>query len=187
MSAHSSADPSVLHPLDEFYQRRNQALPPFRILAGDAMPEPYRQLLVHDRDMTSTLESFHGKPIHLQVLQRQITGDILQRQVVLRLDESDVAVEFGAIRVHLTRFNEPWRSQVVESYRPLGGILNRSGLGYSSRPSGFFAIQSDPFLASALDMPVDSELFGRQNTLRTTSGEVIAEIIEILPRVTAPA
>ncbi len=186
MSAHPPVVPSVLHPLDDFYRRRHQTLPPFRILAGDAMPEPYRQLLVHDRDMTSTLETFHGKPIHLEVLERQISGDTLQRQVVLRLDESDLAVEFGAIRVHLARFTEPWRSQVVESYRPLGGILNRSGINYTSKPSGFFAIQGDPFLASALDMPVGSELFGRQNTLRTTSGEVIAEIIEILPRITDP-
>ncbi len=179
-SPHSSA-PSVLHPLDDFYQHQNQSPPAFRILDGDAMPEPYRHLLVHDRDMTSTLESFHGKPIHLQVLHRQITGDILHRQVVLRLDESNLAVEFGSIRVHLSRFNEPWRSQVVDSYRPLGGILNRSGLGYSSRPSGFFAIDSDPFLAAALNMPVGIELFGRQNTLRTLAGKVIAEIVEILP------
>jgi len=90
-------------------------------------------------------------------------------------------VEFGAIRVRLDCFNEPWKKEVMECYRPLGGILNRSGMNYSSRPSAFFAITADRFLGEALGMPVGTELFGRQNTLRTETGDVIADIIEILP------
>jgi hypothetical protein len=83
--------------------------------------------------------------------------------------------------VHLDRFEEPWRSEVVASRRPLGGILNASGLPYTSRPSAFLEIEADEFLCRALDVPVPRRLYGRQNTLRTRDGGEIAEIIEILP------
>src|SRR5258708_40329644 len=58
-------------PLDDFSARSGLPLPPIERLAGEQVPEPYRSLLVHDTDMTPTLESFHGARIHLQILNRE--------------------------------------------------------------------------------------------------------------------
>jgi chorismate-pyruvate lyase len=177
----STSEGSLLHPLDEFYRTAGRCLPFHRAVVGDQIPEPERSLLVHHRDMTSTLEQFHGRPIHLEVVSIEIRGNILHREVVLVLDETNEAVEFGATRVHLDRFPEPWRSDIVASRRPLGGILNGSGQPYTSRPSAFFALESDSFLEHALRLSGRATLYGRQNTLRTPEGLEIAEILEILP------
>ena len=45
---------SNYHPLDEFYANAGRALPKIEAVDGIAVPEPYRQLLVHDGDMTPT-------------------------------------------------------------------------------------------------------------------------------------
>ena len=39
-----------------------------RRIEGARVPEPYRGLLVHEKDMTPTLEAFHGGDIHLRIL-----------------------------------------------------------------------------------------------------------------------
>jgi len=181
VTAKSSPDGALLHPLNEFYRSAGLQLPSHRAISGDEIPEPERSLLVHHRDMTSTLEQFHGHPIHLEVVSVEIQGNILHRQVVLLLDDTDQAVEFGATRVHLDRFPEPWRSDIIASRRPLGGILNASGQPYTSRPSAFLQLESDSFLQRALRLAAPASLYGRQNTLRTPEGLEIAEILEILP------
>lgn len=181
MTAAFTAEGALLHPLNEFYRTSGRTLPRHLAVTGDQIPEPERSLLVHHRDMTSTLEQFHGRSIHLEVLSVEIHGNVLHRQVVLLLDDTHQAVEFGATRVHLDRFPEPWRSDIVASRRPLGGILNASGQPYTSRPSAFLRVESDDFLQGALRLSGPASLYGRQNTLRTPEGREIAEILEILP------
>lgn len=183
MSAGVPTPIPLLHPLADFYRSAGRSLPAHRAVSPDLIPEPQRTLLVHHRDMTSTLEQFHGRRIHLEVLSQEIHGTCLHRQVVLLLDDTDEPVEFGATRVHLDRFAEPWRSDIVAARRPLGGILNASGQPYLSRPSAFLSVEPDPFLHKALRLtdPIPRDLYARQNTLRTPEGVEIAEILEILP------
>lgn len=177
----TSAPPSVLSPLDDFHRRHGRPLPAFEIVAPEAMPEPDRSLLVHDRDMTRTLERHHGDTIHLRVLSRFHEGNLYGRESILQLDGSGRPVEFGAIRIHLDLFPEESRRLILEERRPLGGILNDSGIRYTSRPTAFLRIQSTPFFEQELGTRGDVPLHGRQNALRDAEGRVLAEIIEILP------
>lgn len=172
---------SEAHPLDEFYVRAGRALLPFTVVSGDAVPEPYRALLVHERDMTRTLEQHHGGSIHLRVLSSHHAGDAYWRESVLELDGSDQPVEFGAIKIHLDRFPEPWRTRILEEHLPLGGILNASGIRYTSRPAAYLRFKPDHFITCALHLERADALHGRQNTLRDLAGRTLAEIIEILP------
>ena len=81
------------HPLDEFYAHAGRKLPHIEVLAGPAVPQPYRKLLVHDGDMTPTLENFYDASIHLEVLKREQHGDFYFRQVVLHTDDTNQPVE----------------------------------------------------------------------------------------------
>jgi hypothetical protein len=45
-----------VYPLDEFYARSGLPLPRIERTSGEEVPEPYRSLLVHQNDMTPTLE-----------------------------------------------------------------------------------------------------------------------------------
>src|SRR2546425_1206328 len=92
---------SLLFPLDAFYAQAGLALPLVHPIQGEEVPQPYRQLLVHESDMTPTLEAFHGERIHLRMLARRLDGDAYSRQVVLTLNGSARPVAFGAIVIHL--------------------------------------------------------------------------------------
>jgi chorismate-pyruvate lyase len=173
--------PSVTHPLDEFYAEAGRGRPSAVAVPAAQVPEPYRTLLVHERDMTRTLEQFHGGPIHLRVLRSWHADDAYWRESVLELDGRGRPVEFGAIKIHLARFPEPWRGQILAEHRPLGGILNASGRPYTSRPSAFLRFAPDAFITAALGSAPGRPLYGRQNTLRDVGGAVLAELVEILP------
>ena len=54
----------IAYPLDDFYAQAGLPLPRITAIPGEAMPEPYRTLLVHQNDMTSTLEKFHKSTVH---------------------------------------------------------------------------------------------------------------------------
>jgi len=184
-SSASTAPVSLLHPLDVLYREAGRGLPWHEAVPPESIPEPMRGLLAHNRDMTSTLEQYHGDGIHLRVLSLGNDARSLRREVVLCRDRDGVPVEFGATLAWLDEFEEPWRSEIVASRRPLGGILNASGKPYTSRPSAFLRIRPDGFLRLALGFIGDPDLYGRQNTLRTPEGRVIASILEILPPPTA--
>jgi chorismate-pyruvate lyase len=172
---------SIAYPLDEFYARSGLTLPPLDQVDGEAVPEPYKSLLVHERDMTSTLENFHQARIHLRLLSRDQRGSDYFREVALVLDGSDQPVEFGAIRIHLDRFPEHTRRKILEERLPLGRILNDGGIKYSSRPTAFLRIASDQLINDLLGLSGAHVLFGRRNTLLAQTGEPLAEIVEILP------
>src|SRR4051812_3918467 len=101
-SSQPSAAPTALpfvYPLDDFYARAGKPLPQLDRVSGEEVPEPYRTLLVHQNDMTPTLEKFHRAEIHLKILNREQRGDFYFREVALHLNGSEEPVEFGANKV----------------------------------------------------------------------------------------
>ncbi|MDB6016703.1 MAG: hypothetical protein JWR19_1192 [Pedosphaera sp.] len=171
----------IAHPLDEFYALAGQALPPLSSIVGEAVPEPYKSLLVHQHDMTPTLERFHKSNIHLQVLGRRRKGDDYFREVLLLLDSSNLPVEFGAIKINLALFSPAAREQILQEKLPLGHILEEYKIPHSSRPSAFLRLASDRLINDVLKLSGAQVLYGRRNTLFDPSQRPLAEIVEILP------
>ena len=172
---------SIAYPLDEFYARSGLNLPPLDQIDGEAIPEPYKSLLVHERDMTSTLESFHQSSIHLRLVSREQRGDEYFREVVLSLDGSEEPAEIGAIKILLDKFPEKARQEILREHFPLGHILKVSGIEYQSRPKAFLRVASDKTINGLLGLAGAHLLYGRRNTLVNAAGDALAEIVEILP------
>ncbi len=178
----ASAALPFAYPLDEFYALANRALPPIEQVPGDAVPEPYRQLLVHQNDMTPTLEKFHADRVHLKVISRQTRGDFYFREVVLFTERSKAPVEFGAIKINLDLFPAAARRHILEEKEPLGTILGQDHIGHSSRPKAYLRLEPDAFMREALGLGAGQMiLFGRRNTLFDPQQRPLAEIVEILP------
>lgn len=171
----------LFQPLRVMYSRLGLALPPMHAVEGADMPQWSRRLLVHDGDMTPTLEAHHRATLHLHLLHRLIDGQALLRLVVLRRDDIDAPVEFGAIRIHLDRLPEAARDQVIASRKPLGSILADHAITHLSRPRGYFSVVSDPIINRALNMGESATLYGRSNLLLNHAGQPLAEVVEILP------
>jgi chorismate-pyruvate lyase len=178
---------SLLHPLDRFYARAGRAVPDVRPLPGEAIPEPYRHLLVHTRSMTQTLEAFHEERTHLQVLAHRQEGEALWRQVVLRLHGSGQPVEFAAIVIHLQHFPADAREEILAGRRPLGSILNGHHIECRHSPALYLCLRSDRVINEALHLPGPQPVYGRRNVLRDEAGTQLAQTLEIVPPVAAAA
>ena len=144
---------SLAHPLDEFYAQAGQPLPPLNEVDGEAVPEPFKTLLVHQNDMTPTLEKFYQRSVHLQVLGRRRRDETYFREVVLRLDETGEAVEFGAIKIHLELFAKAARAQILEEHLPLGHILEEHKIPHTSRPRAYLRLASDKLINGFWNCP----------------------------------
>ena len=175
----------LLHPLDILYSAQGLPLPEFERIEGDQVPEPYRALLVHPKDMTPTLERFHAGRIYIEVMRRERRENFYLREVVLRLDEDDTPVEFGANHVHLERFPSEARWMVLQEKVPLGRILKEHGIVHTTRPLGFFRVRSDLLINRALRLPEPVLLYGRKALISDPGRHLLSEVVEILPPVQA--
>lgn len=169
------------HPLDEFYAQAGRTFPKVVCVKGDEMPEPYKHLLVHQRDMTPTLKAFHGSDIEIEVLMRQQRGDFYFREVLLHLITTRKIVEFGAIKINLSLFPAAARREILEERAPLGKILEIHSIAHSSRPKAYLKLQPDDFIRGVFKLEAVGVLYGRRNTLMDPQERPIAEIVEILP------
>ena len=154
------------------------------LLPAEELPEPYRSLLAHEQDMTSTLGRFHAESLVLEVLSQTREAGLLHRTVLLVGASSGLPRELGAIAIHLERFAAAPRQEILACRKPLGAILGEHGIPYRSRPEGFLALQSTPNMRAALRLgDVPGLLYGRRNALRTPAGDLLADVLEILPAV----
>ena len=153
----------------------------FALQRGPELPEPARQLLVHSRDMTSTLATYHESLIRIEILQcREIDGFYL-REVFLRTLANNTIVEYGVLAIELAQFSE-WQREIIRAGRaPFGALLHRFEIPFVSTPIGFFALSGRHLAATPLATPTDVTCHGRFNRLARESGEPLAWILEILP------
>jgi chorismate-pyruvate lyase len=171
----------LVYPLDSFYARAGRPLPLIEAVAGEAMPEPYRDLLVHDVDMTSTLERYYNGRVRIEIIQSERRDDFYFRALVLIIEGTLKRIEFGAIRINLSLFKPAARQLILEGAQPLGRILQMCDVPYTSRPKAFLRMRSDAYINQALGLEGSLALYGRRNTLFDPKQRAYAEIVEILP------
>lgn len=174
-------DLNVLQPLTEFYAESGLALPEVSLIDGEEMPEPYHSLLVHDSDMTPTLEAACGQTIHLQVLKHSLRDNVSSRQVLLVLEDDSTVVEFGGSKIYLDYLPEHARQLVLEKRQPLGTILRTQRVAHQSHPSAYLRVKADPVMREALNLAEPRVLYGRCNVLSDLSHNVLARVVEVLP------
>jgi chorismate-pyruvate lyase len=144
------------------------------------VPEPFHKLLVHQTDMTSTLENFYGDQLHIEVLARHVVENEYFREVALVLNGSRKRVEFGAIKIILDLFPMEAREEILRERQPLGRILAAFDVVFSCRPKAYLRMASDDFIERALHLKGREFLYGRRNTLLDAWERPLAEIVEIL-------
>ncbi|MEI7821970.1 MAG: hypothetical protein WCK55_13725 [Verrucomicrobiota bacterium] len=176
----ATATLEILHPLPLLYEAASHPLPEFELVDPKSLPPAAHRLLVHTGDMTSKLEEFFADEMTLRVLQCDHTADHYRREVVLCCAKSGEAVEYGAIEIELSAFDESLRSEIVLGHSPLGGLLNRHAIRYRSRPRGFLRVAPDLRLAEIFHLPAPVSLFGRTNQLLDSQDRVLASIVEVL-------
>jgi chorismate-pyruvate lyase len=172
----------VPYPLGVVYAQAGIAPPLARRVAPGRIPPPYRSLLVHENDMTLTLEAHFGGRVTLRALSTFRERRSYFRRVLLVQEYSARPVEMGAIRIDLSAFRPGIRAQILKGRVPLGRLLRDGGVDYQSRPTAFLAVTPNPEMMGVFWMREPRTLYGRQTEM-TVGGRKIGDIVEILPLV----
>ena len=173
---------SLLYPLDLVYRRAGIDIPAFEAVAPDAIPLPYRALLVHDSDMTLTLERHFGGRVVLRPLSTFSLGGSYFRRVLLVQEYAGQPVEMGAIRMELDAFDAPLRRQILDNEIPLGSILRDRRFEYASRVKAFLQLMPNSEMMGVFWMREPRVLYGRRTEI-VRRGRKIGDIVEVLPLV----
>jgi len=174
------SNPDVLFPLNRFYETEHLALPKTVLMTGADLPEPYRGMLDHDRDMTPTLETFFGEIIAIGIIHKGRQGDSYTREVVLFVEQTRQPVAYGSIDIHLENIDGAARTDILSGCLPFGSILHKHAIKHVSAPSAFFQIDSDEQTRKHFRLTAPTTLYGRRNRLSTPDGRTLADIVEIL-------
>jgi hypothetical protein len=177
-----SAAPGVLYPLDFVYARAGVPPPQVRLVEPDDIPLPYHSLLVHQNDMTVTLERHFGGRVVLRPLSTFSSGVSYFRRVLLAQEYSGRPVEMGAIRIRLDAFAPRIRALIRQNEIPLGRILRDGGVDFKSVAKVFLAITPNPEMMGVFWMREPRTLYGRQTEV-IYRGAKIGDIVEVLPLV----
>ncbi len=172
----------ALYPLDVVYRRAGVTMPDVKVIAPDDIPPPYHSLLVHENDMTLTLERHFGGRVVLRALSTFRTGSWYFRRVLLVQEYSGRPVEMGAIRMRLNAFTASIQQQILRNEIPLGRILRDGGVEYRSEARRFLAIAPNAEMMGVFWMREPRTLYGRRTEMMHGRTK-IGDIVEVLPLV----
>jgi len=170
------------YPLDVVYAQAGITPPQTRDITPSRIPVPYRSLLVHQNDMTLTLEAHFGGRVALRALSTFREKESYFRRVLLVKEYSGRPVEMGAIRIDLRAFSPRIRRQILDNAIPLGRLLRDGGVDYRSLPKVFLAVKPNSEMMGVFWMREPRTLYGRQTEVML-DGRKIGDIVEILPLV----
>ena len=149
------------HLFESFGDQFAVQIPDFEVVPGEQVPQPYRDLLVHDQHMTVTLERFHHRPVELHVLARHVVGGEYARMILLALEGTGEIVEFGIFRMDLTCCSEEVQDEIVAGKTPLGRILIEHDVLRRIDPTAFLKIRPNAALKQWFGMSQDQPVYGR--------------------------
>jgi hypothetical protein len=153
--------------------------PAYEIIPGDAMPQPYRGLLVHEHHMTVTVEAYHGGPVDVRILLRRQDGDSYARKILLVHRATGKVVQFGLVRIDLSETDPEVRAAIVAGGTPLGRILIEHNVLRRIEPTAYLRITPGPANLAWFGAERAEALYGRLGIIHC-DGRPAVEVLEIL-------
>jgi chorismate-pyruvate lyase len=170
----------LLYPLDLACTRAGTAIPQVKVVSPHGIPQPYRSLLVHDAEMTLTLERHFDDRAILRPISTFSSGTFYFRRVLLARASSGRPIAMGAIRIRLDAFSQRLRTKILARQIPLGRILRENRFTYSSKVMAFLSITPTPEIMGIFWMRESRVLYGRRSEIFRDNVK-IADVVEVLP------
>jgi len=143
-----------------------------------SLPTGARQLLAHNRHMTSTLEAFHGSAVRVEVLATGAGGDRYWRQILLRRTVDHRVVQFAIVRVDFRHIDAVIRREIEEQGAPLGRILIEHNVSRNVVMLASWRIEAALELQRRLEMSALGTVYGRTAMIYCNEAPAI-ELLEI--------
>lgn len=160
----SSNDPSKeLRLMLAFFGDGN--LPKTAAVSAAAIPQPYRELLVHNGHMTETLEHHYGAAVDVHPYDIHRNGCMYGRKLDLTVQSTGEVVMTGIMLFNLSFVEPVIRDEILAARTPLGRILIRHNVLREVTTETYLNVSADDPLIARFAMPSPREAYGRLATI----------------------
>ena len=157
----------------------------FDEIPPEEMPQPSRQLLVHQSHMVRALQGYYGVPVDVHVNERHRDGNLYSRKIFLTLQESDHVVEYGLVRMDLRPMPKKVVESIVAEHAPLGSILIAHNVLRRIQPKWYLRFNHGNPILDWFGCQTAGPLWGRLGTIYC-NGEPTIELLEIVTAIPVP-
>jgi chorismate-pyruvate lyase len=168
-----------LNDLVQLYYDDANELGRFLAVDGASMPDVYRKLLDHEHHMTVTVESHHGCPVDVAVLDYDTANDTYNRKIVLTRSDNGRVVQFGIVRLHVNFISRDVRAEIESREIPLGRVLINHGVLRRVELSQLWKVIPGVDLCRLFELAQPVETYGR-TAIIYCDGEPAIELLEIV-------
>ena len=155
-------------------------------VAADAVPPPYRGLLVHEHHMTVTVETYHRDRVDVVIYNRRHDGPYYARRIFLALQKSRRIVQYGLVRIDLRCCSPEVRTEIIAGETPLGRILINHDVLRRIEPTGFLRVVPGQELMDQFGLEQPTPTYGRLAYIHC-DGQPAIELLEVVaPEGSAP-
>lgn len=145
----------------------------------EAMPRPYRSLLVHNEHMTVTVEAHHASRVNVRVLEVRREDDWYARKILLTSADTDRVVQFGIMRIDFRHCTRAVEEAVVAAKTPLGRILIEHDVLRRISAESFLRVVPAGELLTDFELAVPVTTYGRLATI-FCADEPAVELLEVV-------
>ena len=151
----------------------------FDVIAVDQMPQPYRDLLVHEHHMTVTVESHHRSLVDVKVLDKKRDGNSYARKILLALQSDGRIVMFGLVRIWLHYCSPAVCTEILAENTPLGRILIDHNVLRRIEPTDYLRMTPGPEMMEWFGLTAPMTIYGRLALIHC-DGKPAIELLEIV-------
>lgn len=159
----------------------------YEVVPPEAVPEPYKTLLVHSHHMTVTVEAHHGSPVDVRVLEDRLDGDIYARRILLALRSTGKIVQYGLVRIRLNFVSPEVRAEIVSRQIPLGRVLINHNVLRTITPVSFLRVLPGSSMMEWFELNTPTPTFGRIAEITCDEQHAIEVLEVVAPETTAVA
>lgn len=168
-----------LHELVQLFYDDVEDLARFENKSSGTLPSPYDLLLDHNHHMTVTVESHHGCPVDVKVLEFETKGDMYCRKILLTRQSDNRVVMFGIVRLHTRYLNETVRAEIESQRIPLGRVLIEHNVLRRVELGKLWQVTPNAELQRHFNQPSAEVTFGRTAIIHCDDEPAI-ELVEIV-------
>ena len=129
------------------------------------VPEPYKQMLVHDQHMTVTMEAYYNSKVDVKVIGRRLDGNVYSRKILLLKTGTDTVVQFGIVRFNFDYVTLAVREEILKGEIPMGRVLINHNVLRHIDLGAVLRLTAGPALAESLQMKPQQITYGRLATI----------------------
>ncbi|MBY0588523.1 hypothetical protein K2X85_15210 [bacterium] len=154
-------------------------LPHAEIIPAEAVPAPYRDLLVHHGHMTETLDRYYSSSVAVHPYLVHRHGEMYGRKLDLSIPPDGKIVMTGLMIINLTFVGAEVALKIVEGKTPLGRLLIENNVLREVNSGTYLKLAPTDPLVKRFHSSADRPAYGRLATI-FFSDKPAVDLLEIV-------